>query len=523
MTEGKRLLELTRDLPAVSDVPCPNIAITGVTADSRSVQPGYLFVAVKGVKADGHTFVADAVKRGAVAIVVDRHIPVPDGTQEFVVEHTRPALAAIAHSFYDKPSSRLKVIGVTGTNGKSTTCYVMRSILEAAGHRCGLLGTVENYTGRGSARSSMTTPDATTLHALLRDMVCEGLTHAVMEVSSHALDQRRADCVSMAAAVFTNLTGDHLDYHKTMEAYRRAKGRLFRGLSADAFAVLNADDAASLTFETKAHRVWYGLGARGRIEGASSRARKLGPYVTAEELRLTLDGSRFVLRVCGARGGALASGSVEIQLPLVGRHNVYNALGAASAALALGIGMEDVRKGLQSARPVPGRLDPVLPSAGERAARELGFHVLVDYAHTHDGLECVLSTLRPLAPRRLIVVFGAGGDRDKTKRPKMGHAVERWADLAWITSDNPRSEDPNQIIEDICAGIGQKGKFRKVENRRAAIEQAMSEAGPGDLVVIAGKGHETQQICRDRVFEFDDRKVAQEVLDQRMRRARLSA
>jgi UDP-N-acetylmuramoyl-L-alanyl-D-glutamate--2,6-diaminopimelate ligase len=465
------------------------------------------------------------VKRGAVAVVAQRRLHLAGAVPQFTVKDARRALAVLAHNFYQQPSRRLKVIGVTGTNGKSTTCYVTRSILEAAGRACGLLGTVEYSTGRSTRRAPMTTPDPTVIQALMHEMLEQGTTHAVMVVSSHALDQSRTDCIQFAAAVFTNLTGDHLDYHRTMEAYRQAKARLFLGLEPDSFAILNADDPTSLTFATSAERIWYGLHAE-RTAGCGVPGYcppALRPYVCAQDVRCSLEGSRFVLRIFDkedqgpgrtTRSGPFRSQSLLVSTPLVGKHNVYNALASAAAALSLGCSLHDVRTGLASARPVPGRLEPVAPSDSRQA---LPFRVLVDYAHTHGGLDSVLSALRPLVSGRLIVVFGAGGDRDTTKRPKMGRAVERWADLAWITSDNPRSENPCAILEEIYAGVRERGKFRKVEDRRLAIQQAISCAGQGDLVVIAGKGHETEQIYRNRLVQFDDRKVAQEVLDHKVR------
>ena len=504
------LSALAKELPNNRGVIVPRRIVTGITCDSRQVQPGSLFVAVNGTRMNGAEFAADAVERGAAAVVSEQALDLPEGAIQFKVKDTRRALAALATAFYGRPSHDLAVVGVTGTNGKTTTTLIVRAIIEAAGDRCGIIGSIWHAFGTGAMASTMTTPDAPDLQRMLREMADAGLSHAVMEVSSHALDQHRTDFVRFDAGLFTNLSGDHLDYHGTLDEYRAAKGRLFRSLRPGAWAVFNDDDENAMEFASPAGKIWYGIGARQANENRAS-----GYTLVADNVRSTLNGSTFGLRFIDPHGKQ--EGAVDISMPLIGRYNVSNALAAAGAGLALGYELEHIASGLAAMDRVPGRLEPVTPARGS-----VPFHVLVDYAHTHDALDCVLRALKPLAPGRLIVVFGAGGDRDRTKRPKMGAAVEKWADLAWITSDNPRSEDPEEIIKHIEAGISRKGKFQREADRQAAIEQAVRCAQPGDLVLIAGKGHETTQKVADRVIEFDDREVARDVLNSLRRQARAS-
>jgi len=502
------LVSLACALPGGTRAALPaGVQVTGVACDSRRVRPGDVFVAVRGGAVNGEHFAPDAVRRGAVAVVAERRLDLAPQVTQFVVRDARRALAALASAFYGRPSEELHVVGITGTNGKTTTAFLVRSILEGAGAACGLIGTIAYDLGDGPLASSMTTPDAPRIQSMLRDMADAGLRYAVMEVSSHALDQRRTDFIRFEAGVLTNLSGDHLDYHGTPAAYREAKARLFQSLRPNAWAVLNADDPQAFDLTTPAGRLWY------TTNGADAEPPAPGRRLVAGEIETGLEATRFRLRVEPAEG--LEAEPIRLNLPLIGRHNVANALAAAGAALALGCSLEEVRRGLEGVGPVPGRLERVVPSRRRPGLPQ----VVVDYAHTHDALDSVLSTLKPLAEGRLIVVFGAGGDRDRTKRPKMGRAVERWADLAWITSDNPRSEDPDEIIEEICQGIEDLGRFHRVPDRREAIEQAIRAARGGDLVLIAGKGHETTQTLGDKVIEFDDRQVAREVLDHFRRRA----
>lgn len=512
------MADLIRAIPGHRRDKAPEQPVKGIRLDSRMVGPGDIFVAVKGVNADGHDYAESAAINGAAVIVVERDVNIPTDAMMIKVRDSRKAYAALCHEFYKRPSEKLSVVGVTGTNGKTTTCFILRSLLRAAGHPCGLIGTIVNDLGAGPEPSPMTTPDAADIHRMLATMVESGMTHAVMEVSSHALQQRRTDYIRFAAGVFTNLTQDHLDYHGNMSSYRRAKGRLFNGLSANGFAILNADDPSSERFTTKADKVWFSLSAHNvkRIDALGE------PCIYAEAIDSTLNGSRFLLRTKGEERLSRLSGDAaqsplfpveEVGIPLVGAHNVSNTLAAIAAAVALGCPPADIVKGLRIIDPVPGRLERV------DARGDSKFHVLVDYAHTDNGLESILSALRPITPRRLIVVFGAGGDRDRKKRPKMGRAVEKYADLAFITSDNPRSEEPMKIIEDIYNGVERNGIFRKNADRRMAIRDAVFEASQGDVVVIAGKGHEATQTFRDGAVPFDDRLIAREFLQERTRRA----
>jgi len=461
--------------------------VAGVAADSRRVQPGFVFVAVRGEKADGHAFARDAVARGALAVVAERPIDLAAACGLAVVREPRAALAALCDAFHGHPSRHLRVTGVTGTKGKSTTCQILRAMIRAAGSDAGLIGTLGYETGRRRVAASMTTPEATDIQAFLAEMVRDGLGYAVMEVSSHSLVQHRVDDVCFAVGVFTQLTAEHLDFHKTLEAYRDAKSLLFQMLEPGACAVLNADDPASDVYArcTAARVVTYGLDRRADY--------------TAEILAGDLNGARYIMHT--------PSGDVDVDSPLVGKHNVYNALAAAAAARSLGLSVDSVVHGIRQVGVVNGRLDPV------RCGQP--FDVLIDYAHTHHALEAVLSALRPNVRGRVLVVFGAGGDRDRLKRPKMGDVVSRLADEAWVTSDNPRTEDPDEIIAQICRGASRPERLHVEPDRRQAIRHALDAARPDDLVLIAGKGHESVQIFRDRTVPFDDREVARELLTAR--------
>lgn len=481
---GVRLSALLEGLPGEC-LHFREAEIHDVTCDSRQVQPGTLFVAVPGTRQDGAAFVDEAIRRGAVAIVAEKPVPscpVP----VLVVPEARAALADLAARFHGHPTARLNVVGVTGTNGKTTTTFLVRSILEAAGQKAGLLGTIQHAIGSRVLPSDNTTPGSDTLQRHFAEMVRAGCGAAAMEVSSHALDQGRVRGVRFAAAIFTNLTRDHLDYHPTFEHYRDAKGKLFEMLSPKSVAALNADDPVSELYaaRTPARVLTYAL--------------QRPADVTAAVELVTFHGTRLVLRAGGEE--------VRVHTRLLGTHNVYNILGAAAAAWGMGYDLEVIKAGVENLVAVPGRLEPV--DAGQ------DFAVLVDYAHTDDALRNVLGCLRPLVRGRLIVVFGCGGDRDRGKRPKMGRVAAELADQVILTSDNPRSESPTAILSDILAGVPERER-RKVllePDRRDAIKMAVSLARKDDAVLIAGKGHETVQIFRDRTAGFDDRLVAREVL-----------
>lgn len=482
-------------VPAFTD----GIWVTQVTDDSRAVTRGACFVAIQGVRCDGARFIQDAVARGAVAVVTDRDVSVPAPAVKVRVADARRALARLASVHagladrnWTPGRGTLRIIGVTGTNGKSTTCFLTRAILAAAGRPTALVGTIQYDLLSQRVDAPMTTPPAVQLIDYLKTAVDAGATHAVMEVSSHALDQRRTDGLRFDVGVFTNLTGDHIDYHGDPEAYRLAKRRLFDGLDASATAVINAESASgdSMVEACRARVVRFGL--------------RSGPDYVARIRSIDATGTRFDLIAEGV--------SVPVRLQLAGRHNVENALAAAAAARCVGGGVEweHVVRGLESVGSVRGRLERVRGRPGA----EPPFSVLVDYAHTDDALENVLSALRPLAPKGLTVVFGCGGDRDRTKRPRMARVAERWADRIVVTSDNPRSERPEDIIEEILTGFSPeaRGKVRVEPDRRQAIRHAIMTAVPGEVILLAGKGHETYQDFGTHRTHFDDAEEAAEAL-----------
>jgi len=511
-----RLDALLDGVAVLEAPPEPKVEVTGLAHDSRRVRPGDLFVAVPGRATDGHRFLSDAAARGAVAAVVER--PVTDAPLPLVrVSSARTALAELACRLFDRPSEVLTVVGVTGTNGKTTTCYQIESVLAAAGHVTGLIGTVESRLGgvplaAEEAVRARTTPEATDLQALLARMVRDGASACVMEVSSHALALERVRGTAFDAAVFTNLTPDHLDFHRTMSHYFAAKRLLFTEY-APAATVVNVDDpwGARLAREVP-EALTYGIGGEGLPEAR----------VRPRDLTLTADGIRFVVPT--------ARGEVAVESRLAGRHNVHNLLAAVATGLVLELAPEAITHGLATARPVPGRLERV--EAGQP------FTVLVDYAHTPDAIERLLEAVRPLAgaqappapplrgrgpvPQpapaapagRVITVMGCGGDRDASKRGPMGAAAGKGSDLVFITADNPRSEDPAAICAAIAEGARGAGgaPFEVVVDREEAIRRALAAARPGDVVLLAGKGHETTQVVGDRALPFDDRAVARRLL-----------
>jgi UDP-N-acetylmuramoyl-L-alanyl-D-glutamate--2,6-diaminopimelate ligase len=469
----------------------PNVEVTGICEDSRKACPGSLFVARAGTHTDGAKFLADAQAKGAVAAVVQSKIP-GCALPQFVHPDPAFAVSALAHLFYGVPCKKLKVLGVTGTNGKTTTTYLLRHILGKASQRCGMIGTVEIDDGKVRRESDMTTPGAVEVAQLLGTMRDKGCRAAAMEVSSHALHQRRVAAIDFAGAGFTNLTGDHMDYHKTMENYAAAKAMLFEMLSADAVAVVNAEDdwTPRMLRDCKARVFKFGFG-------------KEGDY-RARDIEITAQGTTFTLHC--------PQGKARVNMSLIGRHNIENALTAAAlAGEVFHLSADQLAGALSDAAGAPGRLQSV------RCGQP--FAVLVDYAHTDDALQNVLTALRPLVPAdgKLRVVFGCGGDRDATKRPRMAKTAEKLADVLYITSDNPRTEDPSRILREIEAGLSTpRLKPTTVEpDRRKAIEQVLQEAQAGDVVLIAGKGHENYQIIGTTKHHFDDVEEARRVLSSR--------
>ena len=478
----------------------PSVQVSEIAYDSRTVSPGAVFVALKGLHADGATYTRDAIARGAAAIFGESAVPARADIPWFQVADARLVLAALSAEFYGRPSEQLSLVGITGTNGKTTTSYLLAAIFEAAGIKCGRIGTVGYRVGTREYDAARTTPEAPELQRMLRDMVDHGCGACVMEVSSHALSLRRADYLRFAAGIFTNLTRDHLDFHGDMESYFIAKRRLFELLPEDAVAITNADDPRGAQFAAAARRpVTYAIDAPADV--------KPGP------LHFSLDGLSF--------GTRTPRGTLHLRSPLVGRPNAYNILAAAAAAMALDVPFSAIESGIAGLANVPGRFQVVsVPDDDVR--------VVVDYAHTDDALKNLLETARPLASGRVITVFGCGGDRDKTKRPLMGAVAARLSDVVVVTSDNPRSENPEQIIDDIKRGIvvpadrfAQKGLAPRgpmclaIVDRKAAIERAVREARSGDLVLIAGKGHEKYQVIGERTLPFDDVEVARTALAQR--------
>jgi UDP-N-acetylmuramoyl-L-alanyl-D-glutamate--2,6-diaminopimelate ligase len=467
------------------------VEVSDLTYDSRRVGPGTLFVCVRGMSSDGHDFAGAAVEAGAAALVVER--PLGSGVPELEVPDARAAMPPLAVRFYADPTAELRLAGVTGTNGKTTTAFLIRSVLEGSGVQCGLLGTIREVIGGRMRDAVRTTPEAIDLQRTFREMLDGGDRACAMEISSHALVLGRADGVRVEVAAFTNLTQDHLDFHADMEEYYAAKRLLFTGVEGrrepPVISAVNTDDA-------------YGRRLIGDLAGIETRLLTFSPTggeadLSAHEIDFDAGGSRFSLRL-GGREHA-------VELPLVGHFNVENALAALALAVGLGIEPEQAIAALAEAEPVPGRMEPI--DEGQR------FGVIVDYAHTPDSLENVLVAARRLTSGRLISLIGCGGDRDSSKRPLMGRAGAELSDLVVVTSDNPRSEPPGQIIEQVLAGIADRSSALVEEDRRSAIALALAEAGEGDLVVIAGKGHEQgQEFADGHKIPFDDREVAREEL-----------
>jgi UDP-N-acetylmuramoyl-L-alanyl-D-glutamate--2,6-diaminopimelate ligase len=478
-----RLDELAAEVEGVRVVGDSSVEVRGLAYDSRKAGPGVLFVCVPGEKVDGHEFASQVVEAGAVALVVERELDVE--VPQVVVPDARAAMGPLAARFFGNPTAELRVVGVTGTNGKTTTAFLVREILGAAGIPTGLLGTVKQVVAGVEEEVERTTPEAIDLQATFRRMLDGGDRACAMEVSSHAMSLRRADAIHFELALFTNLTQDHLDFHADMEDYFLAKRRLFAGLGPDT-AIVNVDDP-------------YGRRLAEEFDCLTFSAEGAEADYVAREVSFDAGGAEFT--VARRPGGDEA----RVRTGMPGHFNVANALGAFAAAMALGVSAEDAAAGLARAARVPGRFEPV--EEGQ------GFAVLVDYAHTPDSLENALRAARRLTERRLIAVFGAGGDRDRDKRPKMGRAGAQLADLAVVTSDNPRSEDPAAIVAEVAAGAEGPAELEVEVDRRAAIALALGRAGPGDAVVIAGKGHEQGQEFEDgRKVPFDDREVAREEL-----------
>ena len=471
-----------------------DVEISSVCYDSRQARPEALFVALRGERVDGHDYVAQALAQGAAGVVVEHEVDaVPSDVACVEVTSTRAAISAIAGAFYHHPASKLRLCGVTGTNGKTTTTYLLKHLCERAMLRCGLIGTVRYEIGEEIVPSTHTTPQSLDLQALLARMRDAGCKAAVMEVSSHALAQDRVGGVEFDAAVFTNLTQDHLDFHRNLQDYFEAKARLFTEILPQQsrkrpVAIVNIDDRYGAELCTRLPKnvrlITYGMGTR-----ADFRASNLKTEAAGTSYQLDAQERSYLVR-----------------LPLIGRFNVYNSLAALAASSAMGVQLRAAVLSLATAPSVPGRVQ-LVPA-------KRSYQVYVDYAHTDDALSNVIRTLRELNPRQLIVVFGCGGDRDKAKRPLMGRAAEQGADLTIITSDNPRSEEPAAIIRDIERGF-QGNNYETVVDRREAIERAVALAQPRDIILIAGKGHENYQQFAKTTITFDDVQVAKAAIEAR--------
>ncbi|WP_407083042.1 UDP-N-acetylmuramoyl-L-alanyl-D-glutamate--2,6-diaminopimelate ligase [Paenibacillus aurantius] len=496
------LKELAQQLPTARISGDTAIEISGLSINTRTLQPGELFICIPGVEGlqeDRHSFIKDALKAEAAALVVEREIEAE--VPVIRVEDARYALAVLSAHFFDYPSSNLKLIGVTGTNGKTTTTYLIDAILSHAGYRTGRMGNIGTKIGSTFYETDINTQDPIRLQSNLRRMKEISADFCTMEVSSQGLDLGRVLGCEFRTAVFTNLTQDHLDYHGSMEEYLAAKGLLFSRLgnsfskdqSKRKFAVLNADEEASsyLRKVTPAQVITYG------IDNAAD--------VRAKDIQLTSRGTRFTVESYAGQG--------TVDMNLIGKFNVYNALAAISTALAEQIPLETCAEGLSLLQNVPGRMEVV--EEGQ------DYLVIADYAHTPDGVEKTLSALREFAGRRILTVFGCGGDRDRAKRPIMGRIAAKYSDYVILTSDNPRKEDPDQIIQDMEPGLYENQAvicpYEKQPDRRQAIRRAIFMAEPGDIVLIAGKGHEPYQILHDRTIPFDDREEAKEVICSRMK------
>ena len=500
-----QLSQLLDGVDVVAQIGEASVLISGITDDSRAVRAGYVFVCMPAAYesqnarwvygADGHDYVPDAIKRGAAAIVSQNPIEKMSDHAAFIqVRDVRYAIAKMAAEFYGNPSQRLMVVGVTGTNGKTSTCYLTRSILGAGNIKTAILGTITHRTAGSDVPAVMTTPEAYRLQKMLSDAVEEGLDSMVMEVSSHALELQRAAAIAFDVAVFTNLTQDHLDFHKDMAGYLAAKVKLFSDLMKEnehPFAVINVDDPAGehIIRHTNAEVITYGVHSKADLK--------------VLDFCSSVKGLAFRASIRGVE-------ELEVELPLLGEYNLYNAMAAMGVGISRGLDLDVIKKGLESVYLVPGRFEQV--NCGQDYA------VVVDYAHTPDALERVLRAAAKLAAGRLITVFGCGGDRDKSKRPVMGRVATTLSDYSIITSDNPRSEDPMEIISQVEGGInGQLTEGRQYETipeRRSAIRRAIKMAEKGDIVVIAGKGHEDYQILGDGKIHFDDREVAAEFIEQ---------
>ena len=466
-----------------------NRKINRICYDNRKIEQEDVFVCIKGFKVDGHSFVEDAIKKGAKAIIVQEDVSTTSDVSVIKVKNTRQALAVIASNFYDNPKDKLNIIGITGTNGKTTSAFIIKSILEKAGYKTGLMGTIANYIGNEKIDSVRTTPESLELHELFNEMVQKGVKYCVMEVSSHSLALDRVYGVKFICGIFTNLTRDHLDFHKTFENYYMAKAKLFERSN---YSIINIDDSygRNLIEDIKKKNINTLIKTISIESEADFKACKINGDSLGSRFKMEAEGNIY---------------NIEINIP--GLYNVHNVLGCIACARNLNISMETIKEAV---------LDIVVPGRCEMVAKNknLPYTIIVDYAHTPDGLENILNTIRGFVKGKIITVFGCGGDRDKVKRPQMGEIACKLSDIAIITSDNPRSEEPMAIIEDIKNGLAYNNYIVE-ENRAKAIEKAIDMAKQNDVILIAGKGHETYQILKDKTIHFDEREVIVDILNKK--------
>lgn len=480
-----KLQELLKGVNTISSKGNLDIEISGIAYDSRKVNKGDLFICVSGYKYDGHNYISDAIQKGAVAFITEKDTAAAEAVM-VKVESSRSAMPILASNFYGNPSQKLRLIGITGTNGKTTTTYLIKSIMEANKKKVGLLGTISTQIGDKIYISSRTTPEALDLQCLFREMADSDVDYVVMEVSSHSLDLGRVEGCNFKIGVFTNLTQDHLDFHKTIENYRNAKKKLFymvKGAN-----IINVDDEHGKIIADELKK----LGTKLITYGIDNKA-----DIMAKNIEITSKGVGFTI--------VTPEYEAELNIRIPGKFSVYNALAAATAAYAEGIHRDIIREGLNKVDNVPGR--------SEIIKTDTPYTVIVDYAHTPDGLQNILASVKEYARGRIITLFGCGGDRDKEKRPIMGNIAGKMSDYSIITSDNPRTEEPMDIIRQIEVGIKSTGcDYICIENRRDAIKYALAMARPDDIVLLAGKGHETYQILKDRTIPFDEREIVEELL-----------
>lgn len=465
-----------------------DIDITGIENDSRNVSKGNMFIALKGYTVDGHDFIYEAIKRGAICIVVDKDVQIEEnGITLIKVKDTNEVLSNIGSVFYKKPSKKLELIGVTGTNGKTSITYLIKSIFEAESNKIGIIGTMGSIIDGESIDLKNTTPESLTIQKLLSQMVDRHTEYCIMEVSSHSLDLKRVEDIDFQVGIFTNLTEDHLDYHLTMENYYNSKLKLFNRTKQ--YNIINGDDPYGKRMlkdiDNQVPIITYGIDSSWDI------------YATG--INYHTRGVNFILNS--------PKGSIPINLKLLGKFSVYNALAAIACGIIYDIDLTTIKKGLESVTGIKGRFE-IVPI-------DKDYSVIIDFAHTPDGLEKVLNTIDQFAEGRKIVIFGAGGNRDKTKRPIMGETVAKHADLSIVTSDNPRFEDPDEIIKDIVVGVEKvKGDFITITDRREAIKYALINAKPKDTILLAGKGHETYTIIGDKIIPFDEKQIVLDTLDE---------